>query len=192
MSQRGIKVDPDKVRAILEMPESRIEKQVRGFQGRLNYIARFISQMTATCEPHFKLLCKNQFVQWDNDCQVAFERIKQCLMNPPMLIPPVPGRPLILYMTVLDKSMGCVLGQHDESRKREQDVYYLSKKFTTCEMNYSLLERTCCALVWAAHHLRQYMLNYTTWLVSKMDPVKYIFEKPTLTGRIARWQVLLS
>jgi len=36
------------------------------------------------------------------------------------------------------------------------------------------------------------MLSYTTWLVSKMDPVKYIFEKPTLTRRIARWQVLLS
>jgi len=36
------------------------------------------------------------------------------------------------------------------------------------------------------------MLNYTTWLVSKMDPVKYIFEKPALTGRIARWQVLLT
>ena len=36
------------------------------------------------------------------------------------------------------------------------------------------------------------MLNYTTWLVSKMDPVKYIFEKPALTGWIARWQVLLS
>jgi len=36
------------------------------------------------------------------------------------------------------------------------------------------------------------MLNYTTWLVSKMDPVKYIFEKPAFTRRIARWQVLLS
>ena len=113
-------------------------------------------------------------------------------MNPPVLVPPVPGRPLILYMIMLDESMGCVLGQHDESKKRERTVYYLSKKFMTCEMNYSLLERTCCALVWAAHHLRQYMLNYTTWLVSKMDPVKYIFEKPALTGWIARWQVLLS
>ena len=113
-------------------------------------------------------------------------------MNPPVLVPSVPRRPLILYMIVLDESMGCMLGQHDEFGKREQAVYYLSKKFTTCEMNYSLLERTCCALVWAAHRLRQYILNYTTWLVSKMDPVKYIFEKPTLTGRIARCQVLLS
>jgi len=95
-------------------------------------------------------------------------------------------------MIVLDKSMGCVLGQHGESEKREWVVYYLSKKFKACEMNYSLLERTCCALVWATHRLRQYMLNYTTWLVSKMDPVKYIFEKPALTRRITLWQVLFS
>jgi len=85
-----------------------------------------------------------------------------------------------------------VLGQHDESEKRERVIYYLSKKFIACEMNYSLLERTCCALAWVAHRLRQYMLSYTTCLVSKMDPVKYIFEKPTFTRRIARWQVLLS
>ena len=137
--------------------------------------------------PLFKLLGKNQSIQWDDDYQVAFERIKRCLMNPPVLVPPVPEKPLILYMTMLDESMGCVLGQHDESEKREQVVYYLSKKFTACEMNYSLLKRTCCALVWVAHRLRQYMLNYTTWLVSKMDPVKYIFEKPVFTGRIARW-----
>ncbi|XP_006574063.1 uncharacterized protein LOC114414954 [Glycine soja] len=63
--------------------------------------------------------------------------------------------------------MGCVLGQHDESGKRERAIYYLSKKFIACEMNYSLLERTC-------------------------DPIKYIFENPALTRRIARWQVLLS
>ena len=51
-------------------------------------------------------------------------------------------------------------------------------------MNYSLLERICYALVWASHRLRKYMLSHTTWLVSKMDPVKYIFEKPALTGQI--------
>ena len=113
-------------------------------------------------------------------------------MNPPVLVTLVPKRPLILYMTVLDKSMGCMLGQHDEFGKRERAIYYLSKKFMAYEINYSLLEKTCCTLVWAAHHLRQYMLSYTTWLVSKMDPVKYIFEKPTLTGRITRWKVLLS
>ena len=36
------------------------------------------------------------------------------------------------------------------------------------------------------------MLIYTTFLISKMDLIKYIFEKPALTGRLARWQMLLS
>ena len=55
-----------------------------------------------------------------------------------------------------------------------------------------MLEKTCCALAWAAKRLRQYMLTHTTLLISKMDPVKYIFEKPTLTGRVARWQMALT
>ena len=36
------------------------------------------------------------------------------------------------------------------------------------------------------------MLYHTTWLIAKLDPIKYIFEKPSLSGRITRWQVLLS
>ena len=48
------------------------------------------------------------------------------------------------------------------------------------------------ALAWAAQRLRQYMLYYTTWLIARLDPIKYIFKKPLLSERIARWQVLLS
>jgi len=106
VSQRGIEVDPDKVRAILEMPHPRTEKEVRSFLGRLNYIAIFISQLTATCEPIFKLLRKNQVVEWNEDYQITFNKIKQYLREPPILHSPVPGRPLILYLTVLDGSIG--------------------------------------------------------------------------------------
>ncbi|RDY00491.1 hypothetical protein CR513_16321, partial [Mucuna pruriens] len=50
----------------------------------------------------------------------------------------------------------------------------------------------CCALVWVARRVRQYMLAHTTWLIAKTDPLKYIFEKPALTRRITRWQMALS
>jgi hypothetical protein len=55
-----------------------------------------------------------------------------------------------------------------------------------------MLENTCCALAYVAKDLRQYILNHTTLLISKMDPIKYIFEKPALTEWISRWQMLLS
>ena len=43
VSNRGIEVDHDKVRAIQSIPSPKTEKEVRGFLGRLNYIARFIA-----------------------------------------------------------------------------------------------------------------------------------------------------
>ncbi|RDY13725.1 hypothetical protein CR513_01307, partial [Mucuna pruriens] len=125
----------------------------------------------------------------DQQCQEAFEKIRRYLEEPSTLIPTVPGRPLILYLTMLEESMGCVLGQHDDTGKKEQATYYLSKKFTDYEKRYSPLERTCCTLVRMEKQLRQYMLTHTTWLISKTDPIKYIFEKLTLTGRIARWKM---
>ena len=147
--------------------------------------------MTATCKPIFKLLKKDQGCMWTYDCQRAFESIKEYFLKPPILLPHIEGRPLIMYLTVLDNSMGCILGQQDETWKKEYAIYHLSKFFTDCESRYSMLEKTC-APAWAAKCLRQYMLNHTTWFISKMDPIKYIFENPALTGRISRWQMLLS
>lgn len=92
-----------------------------------------------------------------------------------------------MYLTVLEDSMGCVLGQYDELGRKEHDIYYLSKKFTDCKSRYSLLEKTCCALAWADKRPRQYMLTHTTLLISKMDPIKYIFEKLALTRTVTRW-----
>uniref|UniRef100_A0A2N9H1A8 Reverse transcriptase domain-containing protein n=1 Tax=Fagus sylvatica TaxID=28930 RepID=A0A2N9H1A8_FAGSY len=54
--------------------------------------------------------------------------------------------------------------------RKEQAIYYLSKKFTEPETRYLLVEKTCCALAWASKKLRQYMLYYTTWLVSRNGP----------------------
>ena len=59
VSKKGIEIDPNKVRAIQDLPPPRTKKEVRSFMGRLNYIARFISQMMAKCDPIFKMLRKN-------------------------------------------------------------------------------------------------------------------------------------
>ena len=109
--------------------------------------------MTATCAHIFKLLRKDQDCIQTNECQEAFEKIKEYLLNPPKLSPLVEGRPLIMYLTVLEDSMGFMLEQQDETGRKEHAIYYLSKKFTDCESRYSMLEKTCCALAWAAKRL---------------------------------------
>ncbi|XP_070040056.1 uncharacterized protein [Nicotiana tomentosiformis] len=124
-------------------------------------------RLKTTSEPIFKLLKKNAAIKWTDECQEAFDKIKEYLSNPPILVLPEPG-------------------------KKEQAIFYLSKKFTTYESKYTLLERTCCALTWVAQKLRHYLLAYTIYLISRMDPLKYIFQKPMPTGRLAKWQILLT
>ena len=59
ISERGIEVDPKKIKAILDMPALRIEKEIRGFLSRLQYINPFITKMIDICQPIFRLLKKN-------------------------------------------------------------------------------------------------------------------------------------
>ena len=89
-------------------------------------------------------------------------------------------------LTVHERSMGFILGQYDETGCKEQAIYYLSKKFTDYESKYSSLEKMCCALACVAKRLRQYMFYHTTWLIARLHLIKYIFEKPSLFGRIVR------
>ncbi|XP_027772370.1 uncharacterized protein LOC114076872 [Solanum pennellii] len=158
----------------------------------LGFIVSRRAQSTVVCEPIFKLLKKDAPTKWTEECQTAFDAIKSYLSNPPVLVPPREGSPLLLYLSVSDSAFGCVLGQHDETGKKERAIYYKSKKFTPYESRYTLLERTCFALTWLAQKLRHYLSSYTTYLISRMDPLKYIFQKAMPIGKLAKWQMLLS
>ena len=191
VSSQGIEIDPDKIKAIQEMPVPKSETEIRSFLGHLQYISRFISRMSSICEPIFKLLKKNQPTEWNEQCQQAFEKIKQYLMNPPVLRPPQPGNMLILYLCVEDVALGAMLTQADEEGI-EFAVYYLSKKLLPCEEKYKIIEKTCLAVVWATRKLRHYFQSYKVQVVSKMDPLKYLYATPSLIGKLGRWLILLS
>uniref|UniRef100_A0A2N9HTR0 Uncharacterized protein n=1 Tax=Fagus sylvatica TaxID=28930 RepID=A0A2N9HTR0_FAGSY len=59
-----------------------------------------------TCEPLFKLLRKDVKIKWTEDCQKAFDKIKEYLLNPPILVPPTPEFPDEDVMTVDEDNHG--------------------------------------------------------------------------------------
>ena len=71
--------------------------------------------------------------------------------------PPIPGKPLILYVSVIDDSVGVVLAQHDEEEK-ERATYYLSKLFNEAKKKYTAMEKTYAGVVWVAQKLKHYFL----------------------------------
>ena len=141
------------------MPAPRTEREIRGFLGRLQYISCFIARLTDICEPIFRLLRKNQPTIWNDDCQHAFEKIKESLLSPLVLVPPTPGRPLLLYLSVSDMALGCMLAQLNDLGK-ERAIYYLSKRMLEYECGYIMIERLYLALVWATGRLSD---SYAKW-----------------------------
>nr|XP_009613787.1 uncharacterized protein LOC104106848 [Nicotiana tomentosiformis] len=101
VSRRGIELDPTKIKSIRDLPPPKTKKEVMSLLGRLNYISRFIAQLATMCEPIFKLQKKDAAIKWTDECQKAFEKIKEYLSNLLVLVPHKPGRPLFLYLMIL-------------------------------------------------------------------------------------------
>ena len=59
------------------------------------------------------------------------------------------------------------------------------------ECKYIMIEHLCYALVWATRRLRHYVIEYSILLVSRLDPLRYLFDRPVLANRLMRWLVLL-
>ncbi|XP_074300490.1 uncharacterized protein LOC141631764 [Silene latifolia] len=101
------------------------------------------------------------------------------------------GKPLVLYIAAQERSLGAMCAQEIEDRK-ERALYYLSRTLVGAELNYLPIEKICLALVFAIQKLRHYMQAHTIHVVSKADPIKYILSRPVLSGRLAKWAMLLK
>jgi hypothetical protein len=114
VSQRGIEANPDKVRAILEMPSPRTTKQLQQLTGRLAALNRFVSRSSDKCLPFFKVL-KKAF-SWTKKCERAFAELKTYLTNPPLLSRPVEGEILYLYLAVSRTVVSSVLVREESGK----------------------------------------------------------------------------
>ncbi|KAI5327194.1 hypothetical protein L3X38_026590 [Prunus dulcis] len=191
--QRGIEVDKNKAKSIMEALPPRNKKELQSLLGKINFLRRFISNSAGKIQPFSSLLRlkQEQTFKWEEQHQQAFQEIKDYLSNPPVLSPPKRGRPLKLYVSASEVSIGSLLVQ-DNKEGKEQAVYYLSRTLTEVERRYSAIERLCLALYFTAIKLRHYMLPHTIYIIAKTDLIKYMLTRPMLRGRIGKWTLALT
>jgi len=82
VTSKGIHLDPDKVKAIQGVHPPKKLKELRGLQGRLAYIRRFITNLSGRCQPFTRLMKKGVSFVWDKACQEALRISKDTLLNP--------------------------------------------------------------------------------------------------------------
>ena len=85
VSQRGIEINPDKIRVIMKMAPPRNTKEVKCLNGKVATLNRFVSRVTDKCLPFFHMMKK--YFEWTDEYQQAFDDLKAYLSSPPLLSP---------------------------------------------------------------------------------------------------------
>ncbi|RVX12416.1 Retrovirus-related Pol polyprotein from transposon 412 [Vitis vinifera] len=132
VSQRGIEVSPDQVKAVMETPPPRNKKELQRLTGKLVALGRFIARFTDELRPFFLAIRKAGTQGWTDNCQNALERIKHCLMHPPILSSPMPKEKLYMYLAVSEWAISAVLFRCP-SPKEQKPVYYVSRALADVE-----------------------------------------------------------
>ena len=117
---------------------SQLHSQLHSLQGRIQSVYHFISQLAKKCVPFTHLLHKDIIFKWDDQYQKAFDLLKTYLMNLLVLVPLVSHKPLLLYISLTEKSIGALLAQENDQGK-ERAIYYISHTMVKYELNYSFI-----------------------------------------------------
>ncbi|XP_022851304.1 uncharacterized protein LOC111373062 [Olea europaea var. sylvestris] len=189
ITNRGIEANPDKIQALISMEAPKSERDIQKLTGRVAALNRFVSRATDKCFPFFKVLRGHNSFEWNDECDLAFQQLKQTLAVPPVLAKPEPGDTLFLYLAVSQNAVSGVLVE--EKGKVQQPIYYVSKVLLDTETRYNLAEQLALALIVTARKLRQYFQSHPI-IVLTNQPLKHILQRPDVSGRLLKWAIELG
>ena len=185
VSEEGIAMDPDKVKAIVDWKPPTNLIDLRSFMGLANYYRRYILGFSQITLPLTKMLKKGAKVEMGIGKMWAFEELKKALSSAPVLAIADPNLP---YRTVTDASgyaTGAILLQNQG--KGWQPIAYESRKLQPAEVRRSIYEKEMLAILHALKAWRCYVHGRTLEVRTDHDSLKLLLSQQTVDSTRARW-----
>ena len=187
VGKSGLKVDTRKIQVIKDWETPKSVTEIRSFLGLAQFFTRFIKDFSKISAPLTKLTKKNQSIlNWDESCDEAFSRLKDTLVNAPVLNTPDWKKPFRGHIDASSATVGGTLTQFGDDDMEHPVVYY-SKKLSPAEMNYSANDRELLGLISFLQRFRCYLEGQTFEIFADNQVLKYFFTKSSLSRREARW-----
>lgn len=190
VDRRGLRVDPDKVKAMLELKQPKSVTEVRRVVGSFSWYRRFVPEFSSIISPITALTKKNKKFDWTPECDAAFRKIKELLVAAPILSCPDYSRDFIIMTDASGFGIGAVLYQPHEDG--DKVICYLSRSLTKQERVYTTSEREMLALVWAIQKLRPYIEGVPFTVITDHYSLKWLLNLKDPTGRLGRWSIKLQ
>lgn len=190
VSAKGLRVDPEKVKSILDMPVPKNQKEVRQLCGTASWYRRFIPNFATRLYPLTSLLKKRSKFEWTKEAQDAYLDVKSCLVSSPILTCPDFTQPFIISCDASGFGLGAVLSQ--ESDQGESVIAYASRTLSQQEQKYSATERECLAVIWAVERFRPYVEGSRFKVITDHYSLLWLNNLKDPQGRLARWALRLQ
>lgn len=184
----GLKVDPEKVRAIVNMPEPTDVQSVRRFLGLVQYVSKFIPNLAEISEP-LRLLTKSDVLwHWDKQQIDSFAKLKNLLTQAPVLRIYDLQKEVTISVDASSKGLGAVLLQNG------QPVAYASRALTETQQRYAQIEREMLAVIYGCEKFHHYIYGRSVTIETDHKPLLAIHRKPLYqaTHRLQRMLMRLQ
>jgi transposase InsO family protein len=192
VSDEGVKVDPRKISEIKSWPVPTCKAQLKSFMGLASYYRRFVKNFAHVAAPLHALSGRTQFI-WSNECNSAFEQLKQVLASTPVLAYPCTDEkagPFTLDTDASDFAIGGVLSQQIEGVERV--IAYASKTLTKAERNYCTTRKELLAVVRFCKEFRPYLLGRQFTIRTDHASLQWLRKLRDPEGQMARWLLFLQ
>jgi transposase InsO family protein len=189
VSSDGIKVCSDKVTAVREFPVPTNVKELRSFLGLSNFYRRFIQGFSKITAVLTRLLQKNVEYKWTEECQSAFQQLKDRLTEAPVLAFPDYKLKFILTTDACDSGIGGVLSQCVEGV--EKPLQFLSRTLNHTERKYATTHKECLAIVWCIEECRHYLIGNKFTIRTDHNALKWLMSVKDHNAQLMRWALML-
>ncbi|GBG78046.1 hypothetical protein CBR_g25982 [Chara braunii] len=140
----GVKPEDYKIAAIRDWPTPRTLTELRSFLGLANYYRKFVRNFSTIVAPLRRLLRKETIWKWDKDCTSAMKKLKQALIEYPVLKVADPSLPFVVTTDASQYDIVAVLQQDDGNGYRP--VEFMSARMPLEKVATSTYERELYAL----------------------------------------------
>lgn len=191
LDENGLKMDPDKINPILNLPSPKNIREVRRIIGMAGWYRRFIKNFSQVTAPITDLLTlgKKKFV-WSPEAEEAFLKLKTALVSSPVLCSPDFDQVFTIQTDASDVGIGAVLTQGDGSEERV--IAYMSMKLTTAQRKYTTTERECLAVLEAIGKFRSYVEGTHFQVITDHASLLWLRNLKDPSSRLARWALRLQ